>query len=159
MIGTRSNRIRLGLILSLVLIFLNACSLASNQDLVMNLDESKVNQIIQGAPLAQNVPFRITGVDMKDGYMRVFMSYRKENGSELIGSYDISLKVDAGAIGTDILNVDMPGLVLNQQILDQIAELISRDFSYGASMINGQVVFKTLKMSEDNLVLTVQINR
>jgi hypothetical protein len=88
--------------------------------------------------------------------MRVFMSFRKEDGSELTGSYDIALKAVDGKITANIIKVDMPGLKLDNQILEQIADLITRDFALAASNVNGEAYFVSLKTNEDDMQMVIQ---
>jgi hypothetical protein len=139
----------------IIILFLSACG-PTNRDVTINLKEINVNEVIQSAAAEQDLPFSVNGVDMKDGYMRVFMSYRKEDGSELTGSYDIALKAVDGKISGDIIKVDMPGLQLDSAILQQIADLITRDFAQAASRVNGDVYFVSLKTNEDDMQMVIQ---
>lgn len=140
----------------IVLLLLSACN--SSNPVTINLKENNVNQFIRNATATQDAQFWINGVDMKDGFMRVFMVYRKSNGSELNGSYDMTLRIENGEIKADIIEVDMPGLELNQQILDQISALIARDFVFAASRLGGKVEFQGINLTEDNLEMNVVIS-
>lgn len=137
---------------------LTACA-SSNREIPITLKETNVNEVIQSADTNQDAPFRIESVDMKDGFMRVFMSYRKADRTVLNGSYDVALNIENGKIVAKILDVDMPGLALDDQILQQIAELIAHDFSFAAANIANQVEFVSQKMSEDSLDLVIRIVR
>ncbi len=142
-----------------LVITLSACGLAANRDIPLSLKEANVNEVIQTAVSGQNLPFRVDNIDMKDGFIRVSMAYRQEDGSDLNGSYDVALKVDNGQLTAEISNVDMPGLILDQQILDQIAELISRDFVFAGSKIQGQVDISSLSINEDGMEMLIRVNR
>jgi hypothetical protein len=148
----------IGLGWMLILLSLSACAPA-NQDVAISLKEINVNEVIQNAAAEQDLPFRVESVDMKDGFMRVFMAYRKEDGTELTGSYDIALNAVDGKINGEIIKVDMPGLKLDNQILEQIADLITQDFALAASRVNGDVYFVSLKTSEDDMQMVIQAPR
>jgi hypothetical protein len=139
----------------IIVMIISACGPA-NRDVTINLKEINVNEVIQSAAAEQDLPFRVNSVDMKDGFMRVFMSFRKEDGSELTGSYDIALKAVDGKIIANIIKVDMPGLKLDNQILEQIADLITRDFALAASNVNGEAYFVSLKTNEDDMQMVIQ---
>jgi hypothetical protein len=140
---------------SFVGLVLSAC-VAGNRDMLVNLKESSVNDVIQSAPVAQDTPFHIDGIDMQDGFMRVFMSYQMKDGSALNGSYDIALKVNNGDVSAEIKNVNMPGLVLDEKIIKQISDLIARDFVFSASQVQGQVDIKSLLIKEDNVQMVMR---
>lgn len=141
-----------------VVLAISACT-TSNREITINLKETNINEVIQEAAAIQELPFQVQSVDMQDGMMRVFMSYRKPSGSELTGAYDISLKADQGQLKAEILNVEMDGLVLDQPILDKIAELITKDFINASANIRGQVSFQSLQIHEDGLQMVLQITQ
>ena len=146
----------IGLVSLFAAFILSGCS-TGNREISINLKEANLNEVIQNAAEVQDLPFQVNSVDMKDGLMRVFMSYRKEDGTELNGAYDITLKTEEGQLSAEIMNVDMDGLVLDQQILDQIADLIKRDFVNASSSIRGQVEFRSLQIGEDGLQMVLDI--
>jgi hypothetical protein len=154
-----SKYLMLGLLCMSLAILLGACDVAANRDIPLNLKEANVNEVIQNAALSGDSAFRIDNIDMKDGYIRVFMAYRQEDGTDMSGSYDVALKLDNGQIRSEISNVNMPGLVLDQQILDQIAELITRDFVFAGSKVQGQVEIVSLITNEDGLQMVIRVNR
>ena len=141
----------------LIIIFLSACGVISGQNLTLNIKESSVNEIIQKPTDSPETPFRISGIDMKDGFIRVFMSYQKPDGSKLSGSYDIALQVTDGQPTAIVSNVNMPGLELDRSLLDKISKLIVDDFILASSKINGQVQIKSLNTTEDSVELVVNI--
>lgn len=147
--------ILLGMI-SLLAVILSACG-TSNRAITINLKEANVNEVIQNAAAVQDRPFQVDSVDMQEGFIRVFMSYRKPDGSKLNGTYDIALKADQGQLSADILDVDMQGLELDQPILGQIADLIQRDFINASTNIRGQVDFQSLEIHDDGLQMVLQI--
>ena len=143
----------------MIFVFIISACGPARRDVTVNLREINVNEIIQSAVAEQDQPFRINGVDMKNGFMRVFMSYRKEDGSELTGSYDIALKAVNGKIIGDIIKVDMPGLQLDSATLKQIAGLFKDDFILADSRVNGEVYFVSLEMNEDDMQMVIQVPR
>ena len=153
-----NKRAWIGLIGVILVFAISACT-TSNREITINLKETNINQVIQEAAAIQDLPFQVQSVDMQDGMMRVFMSYRKPSGSELTGVYDISLKADQGQLKAEILKVEMDGLVLDQPILDKIAELITKDFINASSNIRGQVSFQSLQIHEDGLQMVLQITQ
>jgi len=140
-----------------IITFLSACGAITEQDVTLNLKESSVNEIIQSSANSPDVPFRVSGIDMKDGFIRVFLSYLKADGSQLTGSYDLTLKVSDGQPTASISNVNMPGLKLDRDFLDKISKLIADDFILAATKINGQVNIQSLNISEDRVQLIVTI--
>jgi hypothetical protein len=94
---------------------------------------------------------------MKDGFIRVFMSYQKPDGSKLSGSYDIALQVTDGQPTAIVSNVNMPGLELDRSLLDKISKLIVDDFILASSKIDGQMQIKSLNTTEDSVELVVNI--
>jgi hypothetical protein len=138
------------------LALLSACALFSKQA-TADLTEKNLNELISASPARAGDPFRITGVDMKDGFLRVSMAYRKSDGTEIAGSYDLALKTDKGQVIGEIQRVDMPGLELDAQTTRQIADLISRDFVNLAADQNQLVEFKDITINEDSIKMTMRI--
>ena len=137
---------------------LTACS-TGTQDFTITLDEARVNQIVQNslaASAANELPFQVRAVDMKDGYIRVFISYARPDGPELVGSYDFSIDAEAGRLKGQIVGMDMPGLVLESGVVSQLAELIANDFA-AVSEVNGVINFLDVVISEDSVDLVVRL--
>ena len=143
----------------LLAVLLSACGLVGNSEFTVSLKEANLNEVIQSAPVDSNNPFRVTNVDMQDGIIRVAISFRKADGSDLTGSYDLLLSAADGQIVTEIINVDMPGLKLDQPILDQFAELINRDFLSAASGLGGQVTIHSLQITDDAIEMALTLDR
>jgi hypothetical protein len=74
----------------------------------------------------------------------------------LIGSYDISLDAEAGGLKGQIVGMDMPGLVLDSDVVSQLAELIASDFAT-VSELKGFVNFLDVIIGEDSLELVVRL--
>ena len=148
------------LILSMVFIFAiiqSGCA-ALNKNLTINLQEEKVNEILQSSNASQNLPFQMDRIDMKDGFIRVYMSYANRDGSKMTGSYDIRMSIQDGVPVADISNVDMIGLKLDQQILDQIGQLMIRDLVFAAANLNGQVEFQSINITENDMQIVIKIS-
>jgi hypothetical protein len=146
--------------ISLYLIFpLLLTSVGSYHEIPIKITEVDVNEVIQNAKTGQDSPFRIENLDMKDGYMRIFMSYRKGDGSYLLGSYDVAFDIENGKVTAKIVKLDMPGLSLDDETLRYIAQLITKHFSYTTANIGDQVEFVYQKMNRDSLDLVIRIKR
>jgi hypothetical protein len=155
---THKKSLKLGWISLACLVVLSACALFG-KEVTVNLTEQSVNQAISNASAsaAADQPFRITGIDMKDGYMRVAMAYRKADGTDVTGSYDLAFKVVNGQLVSEIQHTDMSGLELDSPTTQQIADLISRDFITLAVTPDQQVKIKSITISEDALQMSLQV--
>jgi hypothetical protein len=146
------------IVLLSIFALLTACNVGA-QDFTISLKEARVNQIVQNSlasAAASELPFQVRAVDMKDGYIRVFVSYTRPDAPELIGSYDISLDAEAGGLKGQIVGMDMPGLVLDSDVVSQLAELIASDFAT-VSELKGFVNFLDVIIGEDSLELVVRL--
>lgn len=147
------------LTISMVLVIasiLSGCT-GLNKNITLKLQEAKVNEVLQSVNVSQSLPFQIDRIDMKDGFMRVYMSYTKQNNSKMNGSYDIRMSIQNGVPVANISNVDMTGLNLNQQMLDQIGELMIHDVLLAATKLNGQVEFQSINITENEMQIVIKI--
>lgn len=145
--------------LLVILMLISGCSLISSETTI-TLEEQQVNEIIKSANAAATTGgprLQVTGVDMKDGIIHVFVEYIKEDGSKVAGSYDVTLTVSDGIVQSAIPAVDLPGLTLNPQVLDQIAEKIAEDFSFASSQVGRRVEILSITIIEDSVRMQVRL--
>jgi uncharacterized protein YceK len=145
-------------ILMLLTILISGCSLI-NSETTITLEEQQVNEIIKSANAAAatgGTGLQVTGVDMKDDIIHVFVDYI-EDGSKVAGSYDISLDVSEGMILSQITAVDLPGLTLSPQQIGEIAQKIADDFTFASSEVGGRVDILSITITEDSLQMQVRL--
>jgi hypothetical protein len=141
----------------LMVVVLSACGLVGNRELSLSLKESKVNEIIQSAEASNTSPFRVTNVDMQDGFIRVALTYQQPGGVDLNGSYDVSFSLDKAQLSSKITRVDMPGLTLDQKSLDQIARLITQDFVIAGARLPKPAEIVSVDVNDDEMLMVVRI--
>ena len=73
------------------------------------------------------------------------------------GSYDLRMSIQNGVPVANISNVDMTGLNLDQQMLDQIGQLMIRDIFSAAANLNEQVEFQSIDIKEDEMQIVIRI--
>ena len=147
------------LIISMVFgitIILSGCT-GLNKNITLKLQEEKVNEVLQSVNISHDLPFQIDRIDMNDGFMRVYMSYTKQDNSKMNGSYDLRMSIQNGVPVANISNVDMTGLNLDQQMLDQIGQLMIRDIFSAAADLNEQVEFQSIDITEDEMQIVLTI--
>ena len=128
----------------------------------VTLTEDRLNQIFSNAKSLNNsnpdnLLDKITSVELHDGYIRAFGEDTLADGSQVNGSFDVSLSAVDGQLQVQLIAVDIPNVDMNDpRIVDVNAEL-TKDLSTMVTDTNGSVTFKDTKVSEGLLTLTVQV--
>ena len=146
-------------VLLILAILVGGCSLISKQT-TLTLEEQQVNDIIKNANASTQTEqprLQATGVDMHDGFIHVIVEYLKEDGSKIEGSYNVSLAVLDGIIQAEISSVDLPGLTLSQQEIEQIANKIAIDFAAAPSQLGGRIEVLSIAVTENHIQMVVRM--
>ena len=155
------SRLGLGFIcIMLIAMSMSAACSIINPQFTITLKAERVNEIIQSAIISgvtSQTGFRVTGIDMKGGLIRVTVEYISDE-SKVAGSYDVRLKLVDGSIQAEITDVNLPGIVLDQAVLDQIAELITAEIATATSQITGRVDIISVSVLENSIQIVMHIN-
>jgi hypothetical protein len=152
------NRLKLFLLsgIFLIMIPLSACSFPG-REIQLSIKEADVNQLLLNAA-SEDLPFKVDRVDMRDGSIKVYISYRQPDGSEIQGSYDLEFTVDDGKLAGKISNVDMQGLNINPGILDQVSSLILREFTTPGAKLGDRVTYQSINIDDDEIQLVIRVS-
>ena len=163
---------RFNLLLTLVsILFLSsiACSIGGlslekdSATVEVNLSEDRLNQwLTNRASLDSSNPDnlldKITSVELHDGYIRAYGEDSLPDGSQVKGSFDVSIKAEDGQLKVELIAVDIPNIDMSDpRIVDLNTELAS-DLATMVEDTNGNVTFNEARISEDQLTLTVQVD-
>ena len=100
----------------------------------------------------------ITRVELHDGFIRFLGRNIQADGTEVDGSFDLSLGAEDDMLQARIVAVDIPGMTLKDRcFLDTNIEL-AMDLSELAEDPQGEVLFKEVVVEEGALKMKVQVN-
>ena len=152
----------LALALSTLACSTNGFSFGKNgATITINLNEDQVNKMLAESTnhieSADRLLNTITSLDFQDGKIRVFGTYTLANGREKIGSFDVTLGEKDGTLESQIVAVDIEGMSLDDPKIARMNQEMSVGLSEMTSQSNGEVIFKSAKVTDDGLQLVVQL--
>ncbi len=155
--------------LAVLLLTSLACSLGSltvgqhSATLDVHLNEDQVNQFFENVEV-DNRPDRyslldkITRVEMHDGFLRVFGTDTRSDGSVVSGYFDASLAAEDDLLKVQIIGVDVPGVELSDPRILEANQRLAEELSRAATAPEGEVQFQEASVSEGALNMKVQVN-
>ena len=165
---------RYGMFFSLlaVLLLVAACGvgLSVNTDaqgntiLDVSLPETVVNEIIKGAVTsdvggdANAILNQIDSLDMKPGLISVAGKKTLADGTQVNGTFDVSLTAENGQLKASVSNVQVAGEPVSQETINQINERIASDLAKSASD-NDQSEITSVNITDTALQLVVTIKK
>jgi hypothetical protein len=164
----KSNRIILVLLAVVIIMTTMACNMGGiniykNKAVIdVNLTQDQMNMFFQNTEgdvrvSDSRILEKITGVEMHDGFMRVFGENKQSDGTYVPGSFDISIGAADDELKVQITAVDISGITLDDpRIVDANAEL-ARELSQSVREANGDVLYKEASVSEAGLKLKMEV--
>ncbi len=146
-------------ILATTLTLTLACGVAG-RTLTITLNESDVNRLIEQALVTttnDGVIAQVTSVDMQDGFIRVYGSYRRETGDTVTGSCDLVISAQDGMLQAEITAIDVEGFSIGDERITRLNERLAQAFAQAAADNQGQVEFTSAEISGDALKIGIKI--
>jgi hypothetical protein len=160
------------LVFALIGVLLTACGVglnikqdeAGNTVLDVSLPESVVNTILQDAVLntstdpnpSDQLLNQIDSIDMKPGLISVAGKRTLADGTQVNGTFDLSLSADNGQLRASVSNVQVAGDPVSQEAINQINERIASSLAQNASD-NSNSEFNSVTITDDALQFVVTI--
>ena len=165
---TKPRFFQTAIIFSVLALASLACSIGSlsldrNSAVVeIKLTEERLNDVFLHARTLDssnphNLLDKITSIELHDGYLRAFGEGKTDDGTRISGSFDTSFAAVDGVLKVEIIGVDIPGIDLSDERIQDINHELSQELSEIAAESNGDVTFQEAKVEEDLLTLTVQV--
>jgi len=128
----------------------------------VTLNEDQVNQLFKSIDFQNDTNEeqwmdKITGVEMHDGVIRVLGSDTMADGTEINGSFDLSVTAENDMLKVQIVDVSIPGVDLNDPRIIEANQKMSEALTRTVTEANGEVKFKEAAAMEDALKLKVQV--
>ncbi len=129
-----------------------------SRSFTVTLKEPNVIKIVQAAlDIAQvDLPLDISGVDIKDGYIRVGGSYTGEDGATTSGVVDLTLRVEDDELKAEVLNVDITGVELTDEQIAGYNTILTTQFTKAATTVPG-VRIEDVTIIEDAVKIRVRV--
>jgi len=127
----------------------------------INLPEDQINEWIERSVTQVNdssdeIFKRVTEVEMRDGYIRVFGIAEDEGGNEVEGSFDLSIGVEDDILQVAIIAVDIPGWSMDDARIARLNREMQEGLEQSVLDSNGQVRYLEAEVSEESLRLKVE---
>lgn len=128
--------------------------------ITVGLEENDINRMIKESNDKiedKDVILReITSVDMHDGFLRIFGTYEKPNGSDAEGSYDVKFDTRDGKLYAEIIGVDIDGVEMGDARIQHLNEEMADALDKSARESNGEVEYESVKVTDEDFTLTVK---
>lgn len=155
-------------LLSLLALTSLACSIGgltlarNSATLDITLSDAQIDRMFARATLndeaSDDVIFRqITGIDILDGFIRVYGTAETADGAEVEGSYDVSIDAENDVLVVQIIDVDIPGVTLEDPRIVKANRELTKELSETVTESNGEVRFKEASVEDGELKLKVQV--
>jgi hypothetical protein len=128
----------------------------------ITLSDDQVDRMFARATLndeaRDDVIFRhITGIDILDGYIRVYGIAEMADGSEVEGSYDVSIDAKNDVLVVQIIDVDIEGVTLDDPRIVDANQELTKELSEIVTESNGEVRFKEASVEDGELKMKVLV--
>jgi hypothetical protein len=100
----------------------------------------------------------VTRVELHDGFIRFVGKNIQADGTEVDGSFDLSLGAEDNLLKARIVAVDIPGMTLKDRCFQDTNIELAMDLSELAEDPQGEVLFKEVVVEEGALKMKVQVN-
>jgi hypothetical protein len=157
-----------GILIALTVLVLAsvACSFTGMQikpgstNITVTLQEEDINRLLANSTNHiddRDVLLReVTALDMKDGSITVYGTYRKADGSEGTGSYDLALGTQNGELKAEITGVDMEGVDLADPRIQKMNSELSESLAQSARQSKEEVKFESVQITDEALTIRVK---
>jgi len=149
---------RLSLMLAVLTLAALTVACGKSRSFTVTLKEPNVIKIVQAAlDIAQvDLPLDISGVDIKDGYIRVGGSYTGEDGATTSGVVDLTLRVEDDELKAEVLNVDITGVEFTDEQIAGFNTILTTQFTKAATTVPG-VRIEDVTIIEDAVKIRVRV--
>jgi hypothetical protein len=135
-----------------------------NTILDVSLPETVVNEIIKGAVTSDNagdvnaILNQIDSLDMKPGLISVAGKKTLADGTQVNGTFDVTLAAENGQLKASVSNVQMAGEPVSQETINQINERIASALAQSASS-NDQAEINSVSITDTALQMVLTIKK
>lgn len=135
-----------------------------NTVLDVSLPETVVNEIIKGAVTsdvggdANAILNQIDSLDMKPGLISVAGKKTLADGTQVNGTFDVTLAAENGQLRASVSNVQVGGSPVSQETINQINERIASALAQSASD-NDQAEITSVNITDTALQFVVTIKK
>lgn len=165
--------IRIAALAVLILLVSSACSLfnfgikglttrGDRASVTIELKEDEVNRWFKDKFLhvdtQDELLEQITSVDMHEGVIRVFGTYRQADGTTADGSYDVSLGAEDGKLLAKIVAVDIQDLAVTDERVQKLNDKLAQELSKVATESRSDVQFTSVSVTEDTLKMVIDFD-
>jgi len=124
------------------------------EDQIMSLFERIVNQT---SYIDSDVLQKLDMVELHEGYVSVSGTHTTAEKNDMSGNFDVSLGAENGVLQAEIIRVEIPGMNITDERIQQANEIIARELTSVVTETNGDVNFQRAEVHEDALYLTVSM--
>jgi len=163
--STRISWVPTALLMLAVFLVSMSCALMNvglsgdGTQITVELKEDDLNRILQerNTHAGDDLLSEVTGVDIQDGFVRVFGNVKRSDGSTVSGSYDAVLKAENGALKAEITAVDIEGVSLDDPKVMQTNQDLAEGLGKAAAESNGVYEFETVSLGNDVMKFVIKI--
>lgn len=101
---------------------------------------------------------KVSRIELHDGFIRFVGAKVQPDGSEVDGSFDLSLGAENDMLKARIVAVDIPGVALNDQCIVEANQELEDELSHLVTDPQGEVLFKEVAVEEGVLRMKVQVH-
>jgi hypothetical protein len=101
---------------------------------------------------------RTTKVELHDGFVRFYGFRTQPDGSEVPGSFDMTLTAENDKLSARITSVDIPGMKVTDPLVVRLNNEIKVDLTGMDFDQHAEVLFKEVRITAESLYMKVQVN-
>jgi hypothetical protein len=158
-------------VLASILLVSMACSMGGisvskdSASVTITLTEDQMNTILERATTTIKTEFdqyrlldEITSVNMQDGVMTVHGKRNMDDGSQVDGSYAITMGAANGILQVAIQDVNIPGVEATKDMITKVNQIIQDELTKSVKESNGEVSFEDASITSGKLSIKVKVN-
>jgi hypothetical protein len=152
------------LVLSSLACSLGGVTLGDNAALIdITLNQDEINKFLNRVEVRQDYSRnrlldKVSSVEMHDGFVRVYGSDTRPDGSVVNGSFDVSFAAEDDILKVQIVAVNIPGIELNDPRIVKANQELSDELTQSVRDSNGDVQYKEASVQDGVLKMKVQVN-
>ena len=144
----------------ILFVLISAACLSSSKLVTMNISESNMNFLF-GDPVFQfpgeTLSFAVTSLDIRDEMVRVNGKFIDGQSAEYPGYFDLDLRVKEGAVTAEIIQIEFPGITINDELTSFIEERIEDNIENAASRSGDRITIDEIVFVPIGLQVRIRI--
>lgn len=155
----KSSTLKL-VLLPIIFIFLSTACLSSSKLVTMNISESNLN-LLFGDPVFQfpgeDLSLSVTSLDIRDELVRVNGEFVDGQSATFPGYFDLDLRVEKGAVLAEIIQIEFPGITINDELPSFIEARIEDNIENAASRSGDRITIDEMIFVPNGLQVRIRI--